>query len=455
MITTRILLPDDFGKASMFTLALNVSMIFILFGTDQSFIRFFYEEKEENRRGLLYNCLALPSLLLVLTSAILLMFYERISLALFNEINLVVVLFLVIGIATQVYYRFAILVVRMQQKGNLFSILEIVSRILNIVVLIALYITLGRKYEIIVYSTVIANLILFVIAILNEKKFWKFQRIFNKNLLHTKKEIIIYGMPLVLTVLITWLFQSFDKIALKNWSTYSEIGLYAAAFKVVALLNVFQTTFTTFWTPVALEKFHENEEDHVFYANVSKFITLIMLFVAILSITGKDIIIFLLGKNYSESAKIVPFLIFMPTMYTISETTVVGINFYKKTNWHIFIAAISCAINIFGNWLLVPKFGAVGAAISTAISYIIFFLLRTKISLMYFKVDYELKKMFFSITVVFAYAITSIRITNFIYSFTIGIIALLIHAANYHNEVKRGYSLIKDYIKLRKNKFIP
>jgi O-antigen/teichoic acid export membrane protein len=45
MITTRILDPVHFGKASMFTLVISLSMMVVLLGTDQSFVRFFYEEK--------------------------------------------------------------------------------------------------------------------------------------------------------------------------------------------------------------------------------------------------------------------------------------------------------------------------------------------------------------------------------------------------------------------------
>src|SRR5688572_13646202 len=72
IISTRMLSPDDFGKASMFLLALNVCMIFVIFGTDQSFVRFFYEELEEKRGGLLYNTIKLPFAIAIAVSLILL-----------------------------------------------------------------------------------------------------------------------------------------------------------------------------------------------------------------------------------------------------------------------------------------------------------------------------------------------------------------------------------------------
>src|SRR5690625_1592312 len=60
IITTRILSPDAFGKVSMFDVSLQVGMIITIFGTDQSFIRFFYEEDSHKRGALLYNSLKLP-----------------------------------------------------------------------------------------------------------------------------------------------------------------------------------------------------------------------------------------------------------------------------------------------------------------------------------------------------------------------------------------------------------
>lgn len=45
----------------------------------------------------------------------------------------------------------------------------------------------------------------------------------------------------------------------------------------------------------------------------------------------------------------------MPLMYTLSETTVIGINFQKKPKWHSIIAVVSWVTNIIGNFYLVPQ----------------------------------------------------------------------------------------------------
>lgn len=101
-----------------------------------------------------------------------------------------------------------------------------------------------------------------------------------------------------------------------------------------------------------------------------------------------------MAKSYREASYIAPFLILYPIMYTISETTVLGINFSKKTRWHIVITGFSALANFLGNTLLVPTLGARGAAVSTGLSYILFFTLRTVIAKKYYPVDFDLGRIY-------------------------------------------------------------
>lgn len=54
-----------------------------------------------------------------------------------------------------------------------------------------------------------------------------------------------------------WLFNGMDKIALRYWSSFDEIGLYAAAFKVVSVLLIFNGAFCAFWAPTAFRWYEE------------------------------------------------------------------------------------------------------------------------------------------------------------------------------------------------------
>ena len=178
-------------------------------------------------------------------------------------------------------------------------------------------------------------------------------------------------------------------------------------------------------------------------------ITVVMMLGGILLILFRDLIILLLGKEYRSAIFLIPFLSFMPIMYTISETTVMGINFLKNPKSHIYIAAVSCIANIIGNVILVPMYGAKGAAISTGISYIIFFAMRTFISLKYFKVNYHMKKFtIMTVALTFYVLYSTFMEVNLVY-ILIGIGEIILLMVVYKDYLGEGLKKLK--LKLKKN----
>jgi O-antigen/teichoic acid export membrane protein len=451
MVTTRLLAPEDFGKASMYTLALNICMIITIVGTDQSFVRFFYEEKEENRGGLLYNCLKFPIILTIVLSVVVFFLYEKITFFLFGDRSILIAFVLIIGIVIQMFYRYSRLVIRMQQKANLYSVLDILQRLFNLLLLLILFAITGASYRIVVFSTLFTTILLTILAVFFGRRLWSTKNFFKKNLTHSKVEILKYGSPFILTIFITWVFQVFDKFSLRLWGDFEELGLYSAAYNIIALLVVLQTTFSTFWTPVSYEKYENNPNDKSFFVRVTNIISMAMFSVAIITILGKDIIVLFLGEDFKEASTIMPFLVFMPVLYTLSETTVIGINFLKKTKWHILIASIACLFNIIGNWILVPDYGALGASISTAFSYVVFFTLRTYFSLKFYNVEYNLKKIYLMLIVITLYALVAIKIEDNVINVIIGVVSFILLIILYKRDFLSFFKVLKNIINKVKN----
>lgn len=443
-ILTRILSPDQLGKASMFTLALNILMLFIIFGTDQAFVRFFYEEGEGSTNKLLANSLKIPLFVFVITAIIIIIIPREISVFLFEESDITIMFILIIALFFNVLKRYSFLVIRMQQRGLIYSLLNFSFKLISLVFLITFAKLVGPRFEIRIYSQVVAIILTTITSIILGKKAWDFFNIKDVKLKNSFKNIFHYSYPLLFTALITWLFQSFDKIAIRQWSTYNQLGLYTAAYKIVAILNIIRTSFVTFWTPVSLEEYENNPQNTNFFSNIYQLIFILMFIIGLCTIAFKDVIIYLLGEEYKASVMIMPFLVFMPIMYTVSEATVIGITFKKKPKWHILIAGISCIVNILGNCILVPSYGAKGAAISTGLSYIVFFSMRTFVSLKFYKVNYHLKKSLCLILILLLYALFSSFIE---YSVINSLVALLIFGiliSNNFEFIRKVFKSIKN-----------
>ncbi|PEL13550.1 lipopolysaccharide biosynthesis protein [Bacillus sp. AFS017336] len=453
-LNTRLFSPSEFGKFSMFLLCSNFINSFILLGVDQSFMRFFHEEEVKNRSKLLYKTLKLPLILCSIISILIIVFKTYFLKFMYNisyANNELISLFVINNFA-MIFNRYALLLLRMQQKGKLFSLLNIFQKLCNILILLLLFLLYDNKFIVLIYAFVITNIMVSIIGIILEKKLWKFNNK-GKRINTSMKELLNYGIPLLFTFLITWIFQSFDRLFIKHFYGYKELGIYSAAFSIIALLVSFQSTFTTFWTPVAFQRFNENKNDKHFFEKINQIITIIMFIIGLILITSKDLIILLLGSKYRAASDIIPFLLLMPIMTTISETTVIGINFYKKTIYHIYIALIVAIVSIIGNYTLVPRFGIVGSAFSTSVTYIVFFIFRTYFSGKLFRVNFHLKKLFIITLMYYGYAFYALNYKfNYLY-IAILLINLTIINILYKDITFFIYRKISMQLKTMKNKY--
>ena len=78
-LVTRILSPEEYGRVSMFILAVNIGLIIVNLGIDQSFVRFYYEEDKNNKSKLLLQCLKLPVIVFIIISFVIFLFQRNIS----------------------------------------------------------------------------------------------------------------------------------------------------------------------------------------------------------------------------------------------------------------------------------------------------------------------------------------------------------------------------------------
>ncbi len=228
VIATRILEPSELGMASLVILIINLSAIFVSFGTDRAFIRFFHEEPEDKRGGLLYQSLKIPLLMIFVFAFIILVFHKYISTYIIKEESLTIAIVIIIGVISQTLYRYGIITIRMKQKGNTYSIVRILEKLSLIIFLLMFYFLFSESYKIFVYATLLSFFLTALITIFLERNMWNIRNFQKKGLIYSQKQILVYSLPLLLTTMLNWVFESFDKLAINQWSTLEELGLYTA-----------------------------------------------------------------------------------------------------------------------------------------------------------------------------------------------------------------------------------
>lgn len=376
-IITRIVAPHDYGEWSLLTTYTNVMMAIVLMGLDQAFVRFYYKDNSVlYKKYLTYTVVKIPILLSASLIVISLGFIR--SLKLFDGDSWVGYIMLYANLLIAVVNRIAQLVLRMEQKGKAYSMLLVVNKFIYVLVVFALVLATSlRDFVALTLGTLVSQVVVVIVAIYLCRGVWFAKKQEKCSYELNKRAMIVYGLPFIYSSLAGDVFNYADKWAIKSIQSYSDVGIYSAAANVVSICAIVQTTFSLLWAPMAMEHYEKAPENKAFFEKANSCITLAMFAIGAFVVCFKDVIVYLLGEEYRLAATVIPFLLFNPIMTTISETTVYGVNFRNKTWYHAIITTIPAILNIVLNMILVPVFSSKGAAIATAISYVVFYALRT------------------------------------------------------------------------------
>ena len=113
----------------------------------------------------------------------------------------------------------------------------------------------------------------------------------------------MFGLPIVPTMIIGWALSGMDKVMLRGFCDYSELGMYEVAFKVANIIGIIQACFTSFWVPVAHQWNNENVEKNNF-VKAGRIVAFIMTAIFVCVLLVKDVIFMILSDEYSEAVKI-------------------------------------------------------------------------------------------------------------------------------------------------------
>ena len=441
-VLTRLVGTAEYGQYSIFTMYASIALMVLCMGFDQALIRYFYcFDTQDYQRTIVRECCVLPFVSTLLVGSVV----NVISLTglVRFEFQPEIMTMLTISVFFQVINRIDLILLRVTYQTKLYSMLQVMTKVLfAVIAIVGCFLLQTQRLFVLTVACAVSYGVVTVVGIGSQKELWNFKKIRQRYSID-RKELYHYAFPFIVSMGITTIFQAIDKISLNRYCSYEEVGIYSSAITLVHVFAIVQTTFGAIWSPMVVEHYEKEPEDRSFYQKGFRTMSFVMFFIGISLILCKDLFVLLLGEDYRGSAAMIPFLCLSPIMLTISETTVIGITFSKKSYLQIIVAAVACAANIMGNTLLVPIKGGIGAAISTGLSYIVFFAMRTFLSNRYFPMKWGIGK-FSIITLLFlAYAwyhtfhsFGAVTVLGYVIIFVIII-------CNYRDVIRDGFYLLK------------
>ncbi|MDI6851722.1 MAG: oligosaccharide flippase family protein [bacterium] len=442
-VITFLISPEEFGKSTMYSTIYSFLLVIILAGFDQSFVRFFYEVGENKRSVLFWTSLFPPLTIVLIISLLLYRFNESLSLFLIGDKNHPIAALVSLSVITGLLQTYNLAVIRMQKKGFLYSMVFVTQSIVNVGVTILYALFFGRNFYAIVWGQIFGNAISFLVGTIFE----------HSNLLPVKvdldllKKLAIYGLPLLPSALLWWLFQWVSRFFLRTYSTFTELGYFGVAFKLSYVMYLINSGFQNFWFPVAYETYEKDRENRKLFIDAANVISFVMVLFALFVITFKDLLFYIMAKDYRPASLVLPFLLFPPVISSILAVTARGINFLKKTYWFIVSDGICLLINSVLNYLMVSKLGARGSAISTGLSFIVLLTIEAFISMRLYPVKYPLKKIYTAIGILWVASFIATFVRDALIVGGVSLLAIFALCLVYSDLVKIGIKEVRKFLK--------
>jgi len=188
------------------------------------------------------------------------------------------------------------------------------------------------------------------------------------------KELFSYSWPLLFYGFVWEIFLWTDSFMIGYFKTSAEVGIYNAAIPLAFLLPAVSSIFIPFFFPMINREYSMGNKEKVkqLSKQIGKWVFFINLPVFILFIIFPGTFLnILFGSQYFNAELPLKILAFGALFYSIFIFSNQLVLMKGKSRVVLKDLVIAFLINLTLNWFLVPRYGIVGASVSTAISLVI------------------------------------------------------------------------------------
>jgi len=371
-----------------------IAKIVFRFGLDGSFMRFFYDCPDEPSRRRLastifYFLLALDGAVVAVLVAAAPELAERFlgSRTHTAALRLMLLNTFAIGFTFIPFH-----VLRMERKTVTFSVMTLVRAVLTILLRLVLVITMDMG----ITGLFLADLLVTaaILAVLTRWFAPLIRPMFSTAVL---RDALAFGLPRVPHAAAQQLIAVADKFILTLYATLQAVGIYSMAVSFGLTQKLFLSAFESAWAPFYYATIREPDAPRVFRSVTTYGIAVLALLTAGLSAVGRHAaeamthgrILAPDDPRWSDVATVITWTaigVFLQGVYLLTS---IGLNITKRTQYYPVATISAAATNIGLNFLLIPRYGIVGAAWANGAAYAVQAGLGYAFSQRFYPIAYE------------------------------------------------------------------
>jgi O-antigen/teichoic acid export membrane protein len=370
-VLTRYLTPEDYGMISVFTAFVAILAVFTGLSVHGAVnVNFFRISKDELREyiGNVIVILNVTTLSIFLFVLIFQSFLQK-------KLNLPTEwLFIAVVLAfTQFITTINLVLWTAEQRPKPYTFYQLAQTLVTTGLSLILIVAYKMNWEgqLIAQSS---GIILFAgisVIFLYQRKYLIFK--INRNYIN---DALKFGIPLIPHSLAAWIKTGADRLILMSLVGSFATGIYSVAYQLGMIVSVLVTAFNKAWSPHIFKMLSSGptyEEKKKTVKFIYMYFACILLFSVLFAYLAKYLLPLFLVDQFKES---VNYIIYFSLAFAFQGMYLMVGNYIiyeKKTSLLAYVTLSTAILHISLTFLFVSYYGAVGAAMSTVISYLVTF----------------------------------------------------------------------------------
>ena len=437
---TRVLTNSEYGTIDILQNIATLLIPIISLTISEAVFRFAMEESSDKEEILSIGILS-SIVNIIIMSFIAIIIYQVTK----YEYIVILVLYMATNIIRTIFSQFT----RAIGKVKVYTFDNVLNVFITIVANILLLTVLHKGIEGYLLGYVIGNTVSIIVLLIAVKLYQKIRiKKFNAK---TFKSMTKFSIPLIPNSICWWITNFTDRVMITTSYGTSINGIYAVAHKVPTIVTVIVEVFFQAWQISANKEF-EKKEISKFYTDIFHYLfAFVFIICTVLMCMCKLITNIVVGSEFLEAWYYMPILLLGTAFFSMAQYLGSIYTASKNTKMAFVTNASVAILNIFLNIICLKYIGPIGAAIATAICYLILWLYRAIDTRKMVEICYDFKSIIVTVLLLIVNTIIITMEIKLWYLYSIILLALIvfINRKRIISFTRLAIGMIKEKIKIR------
>ena len=207
------------------------------------------------------------------------------------------------------------------------------------------------------------------------------------------RESLAFGLPRLPHALAQQVMAIGDRFILNGFGTLADIGVYSMSVSFGLIPKLFLSAFENAWAPFYYATAREADGPRTFAGVTTYVFAVLALLTAGLAAIADDLLALVVGPAYAAGGGVVAWTAIGVLLQGVYLLTSIGLNITKHTQYYPVSTIAGATCNVALNFVLIPRFGIIGAAWANAAAYGVQAVVAYSLSQRFYPIQYEVGRL--------------------------------------------------------------